>query len=140
MSIASGVVRGRAVARSGTVLMARIVGYNNVAITRATLTQIDFLVRDLTAQTSGSQRTLTIADVIFDTLQTTALDPSWTEDSTGYNFRYIMPASDLAWTAGVDFQGNPAPHTFQADVKFTPATGEPFIVPFIFPAVPRFVA
>ena len=56
--------------------------------------------------------TLTIADVIFDTLQT---DSRWTKDSTGYNFKHQIPSANLA-TGG---------HTFRAEYKFT-AGGESF--------------
>lgn len=137
MSIASGAVRGRGVARSGTVLMARIIGANAALITQASLSAIAFLLRDITAQSSGTQRTLTIADVVYDSLQTGA---GWTEDSSGYNFRYTIPASDISWTPSLDSAGNPIAHQFQADVRFTPASGEPFVVPFYFWAIPTWVS
>ena len=140
MSIASGAVRGRGVARSGTVLMARVVGYNNVPITQASLSAIAFRLRDVTAESSGTPRSLTISSVVYDTLQTTTTDPSWTEDSTGYNFRYVVPASDVTWTPALDVAGNPIPHLFQADVLFTPASGEAFVVPFFFWSIPAWIA
>ena len=39
--------------------------------------------------------TIVVVNTIFDTLQTTALDPRWTEDSTGYNFRDKVVGSNF---------------------------------------------
>lgn len=134
MSVASGMVSGRGVASSGVVLMARVIGANGVKITQALLTSIAYMLTDLTARTSGSTRALTISSVVYDTYQT---DAGWTEDSTGYNFRYTIPAADLAWTPAFDdVTETPIPHLFQADVKFVPTSGEPFVVPFQFWALP----
>jgi hypothetical protein len=90
---------------------------------------------------------LTISDVIFDALQ--QADPRWIQDSAltpgsdgayGYNFAWMVPASLLAYTNTFDVQDNPVTHRIRADVKFTPVTGEPFVVPFEFPAVPVFTS
>ncbi len=56
--------------------------------------------------------TLTISNVIFDTLQT---DSRWTADDVGYNFAHQVPSANLA-TGG---------HTFRAEYKFT-SGGETF--------------
>lgn len=59
-----------------------------------------------------AERTLTIADVIFDALQA---DARWTKDSTGYNFRLQTLPADVP-------QGN---KTYVFELKFTPAGGAP---------------
>lgn len=63
-----------------------------------------------------SEVTLTIANAIFNSLQTS--DARWTADATGYNFRYIVPASLLP--AGGK--------KYRFEFKFTPAdsTYDPF--------------
>ena len=57
--------------------------------------------------------TLTIANVVFDTLQTTALDPWWTADSTGYNFGWLVPATTMI-VGGIPYN---------IDLTFTPTAG-----------------
>ena len=69
---------------------------------------------------------LTIADVIFNTLQTS--DVRWTKDSTGYNFRYGTLAAHLP-TGG---------RRYRFEFKFTPtvASGyQPFFGVFIVPTM-----
>lgn len=82
-------------------------------VKQADITSITYTVIDSGGATPNSG-TLTVADVIFDTLQT---DSRWTEDATGYNFRHTVPA------AGFDAAG-----TFQIKYIFTPASGSPFIL------------
>ena len=122
-----GVITGRTIARTGVVLMARVVGASNANITQATLSSISYLVRDIDAGSSGSVTALTIASVVFDTLQT---GNGWDQDATGYNFRAILPASAFAWTPEVDAAANPKPHRFQVEVRFTPSSGEQFVIVF----------
>lgn len=59
-----------------------------------------------------AETSLTIASVIFDTLQT---DDRWTKDSTGYNFRYDAAASFLP--SGGD-------KTYIIRLTCTPASGQ----------------
>lgn len=57
--------------------------------------------------------TLTIADVIFDTLQT---DSRWTPDTTGFNFRYVLPAT-----------ARPDGHKYRVQLLYNPPSpGQPF--------------
>lgn len=88
-------------------LMARIEGISGATpITQADITGITYRVweyashKNLIDNTSGSEigtvGTLTVEDVIFDTLQ---LDDAWTrdnpDDELGYNFRFTLPRARL---------------------------------------------
>lgn len=72
----------------------------------------------------GSAVAIVVANSVFDTLQTTALDPSWTKDSTGYNFRDRIAGSNFA-TGG---------ETYRVEYKFTGSGGEIFFIVFEHPA------
>lgn len=67
--------------------------------------------------------TLTVADVVFDSLQTS--DTRWSVDSTGYNFAYAAP---VTWfpSGGV---------VYQVELTFTPTSGAAFKVLFEFQTV-----
>lgn len=105
----------------GISLMDRVYGNAGTAITQATITAISYKVyshtskdkavdaEDGTLIASGS---LTVASVVFDTLQT---DARWTKDSTGYNFRYDSPATD-----------RPAGGWHRYEIVFDPSSGENF--------------
>lgn len=112
--------------KSGVTLMARIVGANGEPITQASLSSITYTVTDTTDTDTQSTGTLTISSVVFNDLQ--QQDRRWTADSQarpgrdgrwGYNFRATLPASIMTLTTKQ-----------QADVKFTPVSGEVFFVPF----------
>ena len=97
---------------SGCRWMARVLGADGDAIQQADVSSIAYSVynkADLTTATATG--TLVVSTVIYDTLQT---DSRWTEDSTGYNFGWNVPASTFA-TGGV---------TYRIEVKITPASGE----------------
>lgn len=101
----------------GTVL-ARAVGQDAVAITQASLTSVAWKAFDesgATRDTPVANGTLTIADDIFDTLQT---DPRWTLDDDGYNVRHEIAAT--VFSAG--------DHIYRVEYTFTPATGQVFIM------------
>lgn len=73
--------------------MARVTGADAANITQASLTTIDWAVYKTDGTVVSASASLTVSNVIFDTLQT---DSRWTEDSTGYNFRHTVPAATLA--------------------------------------------
>ena len=101
---------------SGFSLMARVTGNDAENIQQADISSISYYVEDLDDDdATPATGTLTVADVVFDTLQT---DARWDEDATGYNFRWDVPASLVA-------TGN---HRYVFEIKFTPASGEPFHV------------
>ena len=94
--------------------LARITGSDGNNLQQADLTSIAYTVRDnndsgASEVTSG---TLTIADVVFDSLQT---DARWTKDSTGYNFRATIPAAAF-----------PSTSDYRVQITFTETTGETF--------------
>ena len=65
---------------------------DNLPAQQADLTSIDFtVIESLSRSEVVASSALTVANVVFDTLQT---DGRWTKDSTGYNFRHeAAPAS-----------------------------------------------
>ena len=73
-----------------------------------------------TAVTGHAAGSLTIASVIFDTLQT---DARWTVDSTGYNFKHVIDIS-----ANVAFAI--AGRRYLVEYTLTPASGQVIIVRF----------
>lgn len=100
---------------TGAVIMARVYGNAGTAITQASLSSIVCKVYDLTnGDTLIATRTLVIASVVFDTLQTS--DPRWTEDDTGYNFLDVVEATNFP-------EGG---RTYRLEYKFTPASGQVF--------------
>lgn len=103
---------------SGVSLMARVVGNDAANIVQADCTTI---LRSIYNAATGAaieeDESLTIADVVFDTLQT---DNRWLYDTTGYNFRDPVPAAKFA--AGST--------GYRVEYKFTPASGEVWHVVF----------
>ena len=100
---------------SGFHLMARIVGDDAAVITQSDISSIAYSVHDKSDGSETATGSLTVANVVYDTLQT---DSRWTVDATGYNFRWAVPASIPA-TGG---------KTYQLEIAFTPASGEVFHV------------
>lgn len=103
-------------------LMARVVGPRNTALTRSQVSAISWALYDArsnTSRTAIDSGSLTVADVIFDTLQTTADDAAWEEDATGYNFAYQFPADTFALSAAGSGR-------FRLEIRGTPTTGEKF--------------
>jgi hypothetical protein len=106
------------------VLMARVTGEDSELITQASIDSITIDVYRIDGSVSeavGSQASLTVADTVFDTLQT---DDRWTEDATGYNFRYTVPVARFAtpgrhriefWFTGED--GSVFPLVFEGPVR-----------------------
>lgn len=80
-------------------------------ITQAGIASISYAVKNA-AGTATSSGTLTVASVVYDTLQTGA---RWTKDNTGYNFLGTLPAACF-----------PAAGLHYAELKFTDASGNIF--------------
>jgi hypothetical protein len=138
-------VYGRTLAKSGTPLLARVRNpVTGALLTQAALSSISVVVTDVTAGERTYEGSLTIASVVYDTLQ---VDAAWAMDSwalpgldghAGYNFKWTLPASAISYTPGAE-AGQPRPRQYQADVRFTPVSGEPLIVSFRFRALPTYV-
>lgn len=103
---------------SGFALMSRVRGSNGSLITQAAISTIAYSTYSRDAESNdafsaGASGTLTVADVVFDELQ---IDSRWGKDSTGYNFRWDVPASIVADGGKL----------YRLEIKFTPASGEAF--------------
>lgn len=94
--------------------MARIQGADASNITQATTSAITLAVFKNANTTATYTASLTVADVVYDSLQT---DSRWS-GSTGYNFRYAVVAS--VFDAG--------DATYRLEFKFTPITGSQYFV------------
>ena len=108
---------------SGASLMARVVGQDAANITQASLTGIAYKTFDLDGLTPGTaidSGALVVADVVFDTLQTS--DSRWTLDSTGFNFLDTTAAAAANLPTG--------DHRYRVEYVFDPASGENFTVVF----------
>ena len=91
-------------------LIARIES-NGAYITQAGIASITYAVRNA-AGTSTGTGSLTVAGVVYDTLQTGG---PWTLDNTGYNFLGTIPAASF-----------PAPGAYIVELKFTDTSGNIF--------------
>lgn len=120
-------------------LLARIVGWSAAAITQADIAEAEYTVYLLdehdpdtrTAVTAHTAVELTVADVIYDTLQTDAV---WDQDATGYNFRHtvdVRPVSEEEEDGGgLGPAFTAAGRTYLVEVTLTPVTGQVIILPF----------
>ena len=100
----------------GATYLARVLGNAGTAITQASLSSISCGVYDEDGATPGTAiitPTVTIASAVYDTLQT---DSIWTKDTTGYNFKFSIPATGFPI----------ADHRHRIEFKFTPASGAVF--------------
>jgi hypothetical protein len=100
-------------------VMARVKGIDDQDIVQSTISGITMRVYDAQDDFTqvGATATLTVAQVVFDTLQTSN---GWTKDSNGYNFRYVI--------SGAYFPtGN---RDYWVEFEFTPATGSAFPLAF----------
>jgi len=96
--------------------MARITGTDAANIQQADVSSIAYSVYDLDDETTATVTgTLTVSSVVYDTLQT---DARWDTDTTGYNFRWDVPASVFA-------DGD---KIYRIEIAFTPASGEVYHV------------
>ncbi len=112
-----GIILGRIVRRSGATVCGRVQGNLGTDITQASLSAITYQVVRLDGggtETVTGSGTLTIADVVFDTLQVG--DPRYTL-SAGFNFLAVIPAA--CFQVGDRFH--------RIEVTFVPVTGENFV-------------
>jgi len=100
---------------SGHSIMARVIGNDAASIVQSDITSIAYKVRDLACGEQTVSAAMTVATVVFDTLQT---DARWTVDLIGYNFRYDVPASELP-------NGS---RTYRFEIVFTPSSGQVFTI------------
>ena len=100
---------------TGITCMARIQGDDAVNITQATTSAITVAVFKHANPPATSTASLTVADVVFDALQT---DSRWSHDSIGYNFRTQLPS--LVFADG--------DATYTVEFKFTPTSGSQYFV------------
>ena len=108
------ITKGSVFEDGGASLMARVVGNAGANIVQADITSIARNVY-VGSTLSVGPTAMTVATVVFDTLQT---DARWGEDSTGYNFR-----DDVAATVFAD-----GDVIYRIEYSFTPASGEVFWV------------
>lgn len=110
------------------ILLARVVGMAGANITQASLNSLAYMVvKDVAGviTTVIAETSLTIADIIFDTLQTDAI---WTKDSTGYNFKHQLAATDI-----------PDPSTkYRVQHKLVDTNSLPSFIEFILPTKPQY--
>ena len=109
-------------------LLARVVGADGSAITQATISAAEYSVYlideydpdSLTVVSGHEAAELTVASVIFDTLQTDAI---WDVDSTGYNFKHVLDVltNQAFLVAGRDYL---------VVVTLTPTSGQDILVRF----------
>ena len=100
------------------VIYSRLIGLDGNPLTQATTSTITYVIHVATSASSSFTGTLTVASVIFDSLQTSGDDARWGGGDDGFNFRWSIAAS-LAPTAGV---------TFRYRVKITATDGSIFYV------------
>lgn len=148
MAVFNSIIVGRATRKGGATILARITDTLGSLITQASVVSIAFTIQDITAGAAASPPitgALTVANVLYNSLQ---VSNGWNQDSPaipgpdglwGWNFRYVVPAADLAFTVSNDQLGNPQPHTFEVDVVFVPIVGENFILQAVFPVNADFV-
>ena len=100
----------------GWTALARVELPSGNYIAQATISTVHVEVKNAAGTITKASASLTVSDVVFDTLQN---DARWTEDTTGFNFRYEVPAAAF-----------PAAGHHRVEFKFTPSTGEVFFLTF----------
>jgi len=101
--------------------LARITGQDAAAITQASLTSVHYAVYN-GATVVQALTELTVANVVFDTLQTG--DARWTVDSTGFNFEHQIAASllsspDTSYRVEYKFTFTDATKTYAVFILYT---------------------
>jgi len=109
-------------------LLARAVDWSGVVLEQADISSAEYTIYLLddqapdtrTAVTGHTAVALTVADILYNTLQTGA---DWTVDSVGYNFRLDLDVSaDEAFSV--------AGRRYVVEVKLTPTSGQDILLRF----------
>jgi len=115
------ITRGTVLEDQPAFFMRRIRSAADVDITQATISTITYVVYDLADDSVVTASTsLTVADVVFDTLQITNAWTSQGGDATGYNFGAELPGTNWP-TSG---------KLLRVEITFTPTSGSAFMVAF----------
>lgn len=95
--------------------MARVIGPDATTVTSTMISGVTYSVYDTAEPSTAlvSESTLTLGNVLYDTLQT---DARWSRDSAGYNFRYDVQSTELP-------QGK---KKYRFEFRFAPVSGQPF--------------
>ena len=134
--------------KTGVTLLARVRMANGQLLTQASLSSIAYTVSDLTNGSSLGTGTFTVSSTVYDDLQ--QYDPRWQADSAGepgddgefgFNFAGALPATLFALTTlaapGV-LTGFNAGIVVQADVAFTPASGQQWRISWRWRVLPAY--
>ena len=121
-------IHGAAFKNGTTTLLARVVGDDAEPVTIADVNSIEYAVYllddqdpdDRTEVEGHADVTLTVADVLFNSLQTDSL---WTVDATGYNFRHTP---DISTYPAFDVAGR----RYLIEYRLTPAVGQMILARF----------
>lgn len=103
----------------GLYIMAHIKGPDGLDILQAAIASIDVTVYDVTAVPDAITYSSApvVATVVFNTLQTSSLDPRWTADNRGYNFGFQLPGAAFPTKR----------RSYRIVVTFTPVIGDVFL-------------
>jgi hypothetical protein len=121
-------IHGTVFKNGSATLLARVVGAEGAAITRAQVASIGYTVHLLNEQDPDQQASvaghtevaLQASDVLYDALQT---DPLWTRDAVGYNFKQVLDVSS--------HQAFPtAGRSYRIVYELSPAAGQVILVRF----------
>ena len=121
-------IHGTAFKNGSAVLMARIVDSDGENIQQAAMSSIRYSIYELdpcrpdnlSVVAGHDDVSLTVGDVVFDSLQTGGL---WTVDEEGYNFRHEIDVSTAEAFPKAGTQ-------YQIRYELTPTTGQKTIVRF----------
>ena len=121
-------IYGTAFKNGSASLLARVVGQSGADIVQADLSAVRYTVFLLddqdpdsrTAVANHTDITLSVAQVIFDSLQ---LDPLWTVDEIGYNFRHVL---DVSPHPAFSIAGR----NYLVEYQLTPMVGQVILVRF----------
>ena len=124
----SKITQATVVEDNGAVLLARVRGTGGDYITQASVNSITVKSFDLNGDTGTAVYTdssVTVADVVFDTLQTS--DARWTVDTTGFNLAYVLSTAAL-----------PDRSLYQVEIVIDPASGDDFTLIYQIETIERY--